>query len=63
MRLIFNIVSIHKHIFPSWMSMQITIKYKLSFFWKLSNQFFYSKIYWMYDSIRSFPPSIQILTT
>ena len=62
MRLFLDIISIHKNILPSRMTMQIAVKHELSILGEWSYQPFDGKIHWMENPRWCLPASIEILS-
>ena len=63
MGLVFQIISIHKNIFPSWMTVQVTVQGTFPFLWKNSHHSFYIKNNRVQNLWWIFPPPVQVLAT
>ena len=63
MGLVFQIISIHKNIFPSWMTVQVTVQSTFPFLWKNSHHSFYIKNNRVQNLWWIFPPPVQVLAT
>lgn len=61
-RLLTEIVSIHKNVLFAAVSMQVTVQHNLSFFFKLADESLNSKVFGVQSFVRILPPPIQILT-
>ena len=62
MGLFFDMIAVHENIFTTRVAMQVAIEINGTLISELSYQFFHRKVYWMDDSTRRFPPTIEILS-
>ena len=61
MRHFLIVIAIHEDIFSSTMTVQITVKHYISFFFKRTNKSLSCTVFWVQSFWRIFPPTVQIL--
>jgi hypothetical protein len=61
-RLVNFVITVHENIFPSGVSMQVTVEYDIALLFKCPYQSFNSKVFWMKSLQSVLPAAIKVLT-